>query len=158
MKKWLSKIQWIILYSATWCILFERLDVSILISGFIVSLFSLHFTEKFLIGMSYTKQFPINIFWFLKYFFFLLIEIYKAGFTTMKMVFTKDINPGVVDIYTTLEEPHKIAILANSITLTPGTVTIDKEGQHLKVLWLNVKSKKSRKAGDIIKGNLENLF
>jgi multicomponent Na+:H+ antiporter subunit E len=84
-----------------------------------------------------------------------MIEIYKAGFKTIKMVFTKDINPGVIDIHTSLKNSHKVTILANSITLTPGTITIDKEDQDLKVLWIDVETRDPIRAGELIKGHLE---
>ncbi len=90
--------------------------------------------------------------------FFLLIEIYKAGFATVKMTITGKVNPGIIDIKTDLEDDYSISILANSITLTPGTVTIDKTDNNLKVLWLDVKTDDPDQAGDLIKGNLEKHF
>lgn len=155
MKKWQIDIQWSLLYLGVWCILFERIDIPVLLSGIVASLVGLHITEKYLMGAAYNIKYPFNFLWIIEYGFFLFIEIYKAGFKTIMMIFTKDINPGVVDIYTTQKDSHKVTILANSITLTPGTITIDKEDQKLTVLWLNVESKKAKKAGDLIKGNLE---
>ena len=76
----------------------------------------------------------------------------------MKMTISGKINPGVVDIKTNLKDDYSISILANSITLTPGTVTIDKNGNKLKVLWLDVQTRNPKKAGKIIKGNLEKRF
>lgn len=158
MKKWQIDIQWSVLYLCVWCILFERIDITVVLSGIIASLISLHITEKYLMGAAYNIKYPFNFLWIVKYSFFLLIEIYKAGFKTIIMIFTGQINPGVVDIYTSLKDSHKVTILANSITLTPGTITIDKEDQKLTVLWLNVESKKSKKAGKLIKGHLEKHF
>lgn len=155
MKKWRLDIQWGILYLCVWCILFERINIAILISGIIMSIASLYITEKYLMGSSYRIKYPLNFLWVIKYGFFLFIEIYKAGFKTIKMVFTNDINPGVVDIHTHLKSSPKVTILANSITLTPGTITIDKEDQNLKVLWLNIETHDPKEAGDLIKGNLE---
>ena len=158
MKKWWQDLQWLILYLAVWVILFERINLTIVVSGLVAAGFSLYFTEKYLLGGSYYKHYPINILWIFKYGFFLLIEIYKAGFATVKMTITGNVNPGIIDIKTDLEDDYSISILANSITLTPGTVTLDKTDNHLKVLWLDVKTKDSVEAGDIIKGNLEKHF
>lgn len=158
MKKILKDIQWIILFLIIWIILFEEISLKIIISGILISVVALLFTEKMLVGGSFYKEYPINIFWLIKYGLFLVIEIYKAGFITIYKTITGKINPGTVDIKTNLKDDYSISILANSITLTPGTVTLNKNGNHLKVLWLDVETKNSKKAGKIIKGNLEKRF
>ncbi len=53
------------------------------------------------------------------------------------MILTHDINPAIVEIETDLEEDYQKILLANSITLTPGTITADWKGNILKVLWIN---------------------
>jgi len=58
------------------------------------------------------------------------------------------IKPGIVKIKTSLKTESGITALANSITLTPGTLTVDlaDEGQgdsrqtYLYIHWINVKS------------------
>ena len=158
MKKILQDIQWVILFLIVWVIMYEKINLSTLIGGVLVGVFSLFFPEKYFIGGSYYKLYPLNILWSIKYGFFLLLEIYKASFYTIKMTISGDINPGIVEIKTNLKHDFHINILANSITLTPGTVTIDKKGQLLKVLWLDVKTKDPKEAAKIIKGSLEKLY
>ncbi|MBC7189819.1 Na+/H+ antiporter subunit E, partial [Candidatus Aerophobetes bacterium] len=46
-------------------------------------------------------------------------------------------------------------ILANSITLTPGTLTLDLKEDHLVVHWLKAKTTHSHYAGRLIKGHFE---
>jgi len=71
------------------------------------------------------------------YFVVLIIEIIKATVDTAIRALKggKSIRPVVVDIKTELTRPISQTILANSITLTPGTLTvdIDTEKQILKV-------------------------
>jgi multicomponent Na+:H+ antiporter subunit E len=50
------------------------------------------------------------------------------------------IKPGTVMIKTELKEDIAKMILANSITLTPGTFTLDIQGDTLLIHWINVKS------------------
>ncbi len=51
------------------------------------------------------------------------------------------INPGIVKIKTELTTESGITALANSITLTPGTLTVDlTDDGFLYVHWINVKS------------------
>lgn len=48
------------------------------------------------------------------------------------------INPGIVEVETTLESPLGRMLLANSITLTPGTLTVDLMDNRLLIHWINV--------------------
>jgi len=51
------------------------------------------------------------------------------------------INPGFVRISTGLKGDVAKLILANSITLTPGTLTVDVEEDELLIHWVNVEGK-----------------
>lgn len=48
------------------------------------------------------------------------------------------INPGFVKISTGLKGDAGKLILANSITLTPGTLTVDVEEDELLIHWVNI--------------------
>jgi multicomponent Na+:H+ antiporter subunit E len=156
MKKWILDLQWLLIFVIVWIILFGKFSIGMILSGIIVGVFCLWTTEKFLIGSSYYHHYPINIFLLVTYSLHLIIEIYASGFETIKLIITGNINPKVVVITTELDDDYSISILANSITLTPGTVTIDKNGNELTVLWLNAITKDPKVAGRMIKGNLEN--
>lgn len=64
-------------------------------------------------------------------------------------------DPKVIEISTSLNSDYLISVLANSITLTPGTITVDVRGQKLWVLWVNPKTLDTTLAGEMIKGALE---
>jgi len=49
------------------------------------------------------------------------------------------INPGIVKVPTKLKSDFGKFVLANSITLTPGTLSLDVEDDHVLVHWVNVK-------------------
>ena len=65
----------------------------------------------------------------------------KANIDVAYRVITGKINPGIVKISPNLKTDLGITMLANSITLTPGTlsVDIDEETNNLYVHWINVK-------------------
>ncbi len=65
------------------------------------------------------------------------------------------INPGIVRVTTALTAPHQRLILANSITLTPGTVTLELDGPNMYVHWLDVQSTDPDTASELIKGEME---
>jgi len=50
------------------------------------------------------------------------------------------IRPGIVKVRTVLQSDIAKTMLANSITLTPGTLTVDIDGQDLYIHWIYVAS------------------
>jgi len=50
------------------------------------------------------------------------------------------INPGIVKVRTTLKSKMGRLMLANSITLTPGTLTVELEGEWIYVHWVIMES------------------
>ena len=67
-------------------------------------------------------------------------EMAKANFDVAYRIITGKINPGIVKISPGLKNDLSLTILANSITLTPGTLSVDvDEERNLFVHWINVK-------------------
>jgi len=60
------------------------------------------------------------------------------------------IRPGIIIIKTELKQDLAKMILANSITLTPGTFTLDIEDDKLLIHWINVKTDDTDEATKII--------
>ena len=56
---------------------------------------------------------------------FLFVEIYKASFIYVYNLLAHHYEPVVFDIELDVEDAVLIGIISNSITLTPGTITID---------------------------------
>lgn len=50
------------------------------------------------------------------------------------------IRPGIVKIRTTLKSDFARTLLANSITMTPGTITVDIIGDEFYVHWIFIRS------------------
>ena len=66
------------------------------------------------------------------------------------------IKPGIVKIKTSLKTDSGITALANSITLTPGTLTVDlTDDGFLYVHWINVKSTDVEQATRLIAQRFE---
>lgn len=65
----------------------------------------------------------------------LLVEIVKANLAVIRRILgpTHAIDPVMVNVTTTARTNLGKALFANSITLTPGTVTVDVDGDRLKV-------------------------
>ena len=83
---------------------------------------------------------PKVIFYYLLYLGVFLIELTKANLNVMRLVFSPriEIQPGIVEIKTGLKSPIGRLALANSITLTPGTLVVDIKDDSLFIHWINV--------------------
>lgn len=69
------------------------------------------------------------------------------------------INPGIVKVKTELKSESARTALANSITLTPGTMTVDLSDEgYLYVHWINVSSSEIEEATGEVVGRFEWLL
>ena len=76
---------------------------------------------------------------YLQYGVTLVWEIVKANVQTMKVILSPKAayRPAVVRLQVPLEEASSRVLLSNSITLTPGTVTIRQHEEEFLVLCLD---------------------
>ncbi len=85
----------------------------------------------------------------------LLRNILWSSVKMIPLVFTLKMTPRVVHLRTRLRSDIGRALLANLITLTPGTLTLDMTGDNLLIHWLDAKTTHKRLAGHLIKGSME---
>lgn len=72
------------------------------------------------------------------------LSLIKANLNVAYRVLTGKIRPAIVEINPKLKNDFGIVMLANSITLTPGTLTLEEKGNKLYIHWLNAKSEKPK--------------
>jgi len=113
-----------------------------IIFGIVLSVIVGIVARKIFLKKSFRMANPVRWFIFLAYLigpFF--IEMTKANIDVAYRVITGKINPGIVKISPDLKTDLGITLLANSITLTPGTlsVDIDEDKNDLYIHWINVK-------------------
>ena len=70
------------------------------------------------------------------YFFILFYEIFKSSFIYVINIIKHNTVPIIFDIVLDVKDPVQVGIIANSITLTPGTITIDINDNIIKVMVL----------------------
>ena len=89
------------------------------------------------------------------------VELVKSNWAMAKTVFTgKKLKQAIVKVPVHgVTDPYGLALLADCITLTPGTITLDviKEDDVISmyVQWLIMESDEAEEAGEIIKGRME---
>ncbi len=113
-----------------------------LITGVIVSLIIAFFTDRIFscCGMKVLR--PHKIIYFVQYFFVFIIALIKSNFDVARRVISPDlpINPGIVKFKTKLTNGFARMVLANTITLTPGTLTLDAIGNTFYIHWIDAVS------------------
>ncbi len=94
-----------------------------------------------------------------EYIFIMVFQLIESNLKVAKHALFLDLNPGIVKIHTDLNSDTGTTILANSITLTPGTLTVDVDKKlnktYLYVHWIDVKTLNRKETADEIKGDVE---
>ena len=133
-------IIWVI---GAWPFVDGKIDGQVVIAGLIASAIVAVLFHEILPKEHRVFISPVRVFWAVVYipvFFYYIIKanldvVYRALHPKMP------IKPGIVKIRTSLKTDSGITALANSITLTPGTLTVDlTDDGYLYIHWINVKS------------------
>jgi multicomponent Na+:H+ antiporter subunit E len=151
----LGFVLWMLL---TWPVVDGHLDMQVVIAGLIAAAIVSLLFHDILPKEHHVFISPVRIFWFILYipvfFYYMMIAnfdvVYRALHPQMP------IKPGIVKIKTRLKTESGITALANSITLTPGTLTVDLTNDgYLYVHWINVKSADIQQATEHIARKFE---
>jgi len=143
-----SIVYWTLLLFALWLILSGSLHFQNLLVGLVVS---------YAIALLYVKMFKdetryrFNVSAFFSYIVVLFKNLVESNLQINKRILSKDMNisAAIVAVETDLDSDWKKLLLANSITLTPGTLTLDIKGNTLFIHTLQYEEGMDRK--EIIK-------
>lgn len=123
-----------------WVIFNGQLTLEITLFGIVIAALMYWFICKFM-DFDYDKDIYIckRVGKIIKYGFVLLVEIIKANAATIKMVMSRKHKPepALVAFTVDLKTNTGRVMLANSITLTPGTITVALEGNRYTVHCLD---------------------
>lgn len=123
-----------------WIMFNGRITVEIVLFGLVISAAIFLFMCKF---MDYSVGKEKKLFLILpdliKYLFILIWEIVKANIATAHFVLNQkiEVEPQLIHFTTPLRTDTARVVLANSITLTPGTITVELENGEFKVHCLD---------------------
>ncbi len=131
--------------------LLTGLSVSLLLSFFTYQSFSREKVQNNIIS---------RLFAFIKYIPVFLWEMLKANLDVAKRVIDPSlpINPGIIEIKTDLKSERAKLFLANSITLTPGTLTVDIIEDRLYIHWIDISTNDPAEQKKIISAKFEKLL
>lgn len=129
-----------ILLFLTWVIFNGQLTFEIAWLGLIFAGVIYAFCCKFL-NLSFKKDISIcrKTGQIIKYLVILLVEIFKANIQVIKLVTSSryTVEPAIVHFKVDLKSELALVALSDSITLTPGTITVLQEGDELTVHCLD---------------------
>lgn len=125
----------ILVYTAVYVALTEKLSLINVLVGFGISVIALFATHKIMLKGRYAHCFTLNVHYIL-YVFYLFFIILKSALVSLAYVFTSNIGINMITFKTKLKDENLKCMLANAITLTPGTVTADIKDDTIEVMKL----------------------
>lgn len=140
-----------------WLVLTMSVDPREMVVGAVVAAIAAAFTLPSPRLGGQAIMHPRRVFYAVAYVAYLLVAIVRSNLDVARRVLSPklDIHPGVVEAKTKLESPVGRLILANSITLTPGTLTVDIRDDALFIHWIDVRSEDRQKATEEIVAGFE---
>lgn len=142
---------------AAWLLLTLPFSSEELLTGSIVSFIIILLTARSL-PASIAGSLSIKTFLYaIPFLFVFTIELIKSNLdVAFRVLHPKlPINPGIVKIKTRLSSPLGRIILANAITLTPGTLTVETDDDTFYIHWINISSSDSETATKAIVSKFE---
>jgi len=129
-----------LLFFLAWIIFNGNITLEIVIFGVAVSTAMFAFMCKF---MDYSFKKELNVYkksgYFFAYVVLLFCEIVKANIAIIPRILTveEEMEPVIVKFRTSLKSDFTRMLLANSITLTPGTITVALDGDEYTIHCLD---------------------
>lgn len=143
-----------LLLFALWLLLNEKITTEIVLFGIGIVLL-LAVLSYVLFGYTPKKELRLyrNLPLFLVYLCVLAAEILKANVTVLGIILRrkKKITPALVTVRVDLKTDFARYILANSITLTPGTITVHTDGNAFTVHCLSAEMIEGTETGIFVR-------
>ncbi len=131
-----------------WLILNASVAMDVLVVGLIVAFVISFLFRDSLSVFSEFRTTPPAFAAAVLYVIYFLAELVKSNLKLASVVLNPalPLNPGIVKVRTKLKSRMGRLLLANSITLTPGTLTMELEGEWLYVHWVTVEAHTTEEA------------
>ncbi len=126
----------IFLLTFIWSILNGNFRLITLVTGVLVAIITMHILNIIQPHQNEHYKYsihPVRLFLFL---ILLFKNIYVSAYKTIIHLLKEEINPQFVSAHTSLERLWLQSLVANAITLTPGTVTVHMAENTYTILWL----------------------
>ena len=145
------------LLTLVWIAISSSLALESVITGaLIAAALAYMFARKFAIwrGIRFS---PTRLYHFIIYTGVFVVELVRANINMMRYVYAPrlSVEPGVVKVKTNLKSPIGRLALANSISLTPGSLVLDIGEDELLVHCLDMRAIDPKKVTETVLGSFE---
>ena len=143
-----------------WIAFTSSLATQELIAGAVISIIISYLSIRLFTCCTISIFHPVKLFYMVWYTIVFLKVLVLSNFDVARRVLTPSlpINPGIVKFKTKLKTNFSKMVLANSITLTPGTLTVDIVDDTFYIHWIDVKTTDPEKAFIEIAENFEKIL
>ncbi|MCA0970000.1 Na+/H+ antiporter subunit E [Halobacillus litoralis] len=120
-----------IIIAIMWMFLSESYEFSTFFVGYLLGIGLLFILQRFIPDSFYMKR----VWKFLKLILLFVRELVLSNIDIVKLVYKPklDIQPGIFTLPIDVRSNFEITLLANLITLTPGTLSIEVSDDHTKI-------------------------
>ena len=136
----LRQIGYSFVLAVIWCLFNESFALDIFIFGFLLALFIVFLLRRAYLEPHYVQRL-LRIVGFILIF---IKEVIKANIAVIRIVYHPRLKlylkPGILEYPLTVDTGFSITLLANAITLTPGTLSVDvsPDRKYLYIHFLHV--------------------
>ena len=143
-----------------WMLLTLSVAIPNIIIGLLASFITTLFFGRYFVDNVSKFLDPQRYFWAIIYLFIFIWECIKANFDVAYRVLhpAMPIKPGIVKVPLHIKSDMARTMLANSITMTPGTISVDIIGDDLYVHWIYVSSQEPEVYTQKISGRFEKFI
>ena len=141
-----------------WCVWNESVALHRVLEGIGLGTLGLLLTNRFLLKEVYQDRYAVGFTRVLKYIGVVIVQIFVSGIDAIWITVTNRLNVGIIDLPTDISDPFRRVLVANAITLTPGTVTLECGEKTMKVVWINCVTGDPEEAAEMIKGSFERVL
>ncbi|MFN4133117.1 MAG: Na+/H+ antiporter subunit E [Candidatus Hadarchaeales archaeon] len=144
-----------------WLALTASLDLQEILGGAFVSLIIAIPSHKILFqGAGWKKVSPSRIAYFLAYIpYYLWAEIKAHADVIYRIIHPKmPIKPGIVKVPVKVKSDFGVTAVADSITMTPGTLSVETGPDAIYVHWINVRTTEPEETWEEISSGFERFI
>ncbi|MFP4178882.1 MAG: Na+/H+ antiporter subunit E [Spirochaetaceae bacterium] len=143
MKSFLGRVFLLLFLCIIWVLLTYPIDTQEVLAGGVVALLLAVLPLGSIPVFSEIRWNPKSLVYAVIYLFIFFFELIKSNIDVAFRVLhpTLPISPGIVKVRTRLQSRMGRMALANSITLTPGTITVETKGEYFYIHWIDVRAR-----------------
>ena len=143
MKSFSGRLFLLLFLFVIWVLLTYPVDSQELVAGGIVALVLAVLPLGSIPVFSEVRWNPKSVVFGIVYLFVFFFQLIKSNLDVAFRVLHPrlPISPGVVKVRTKLKSRMGRMALANSITLTPGTITVETKGEYFYIHWIDVRAR-----------------